>query len=558
MEAASSPGALQKLLQCLRTETEPRKLYQTLKNLSSLPKLCDTLAEINFQQTIKLLRNQQLLVPFAKDLAACLSERPHFGPQPEPDLQNFACELNLMTQPPRNCPQDKPRESASKEHRQDGTEVFKVSRSSKHSSPGPSQCRSPSHTRAPRPCLNPSPGWRSRPRLRQRQSPSTSPSPNESQSQSQRLRPSPRLRSTPRPCPSPSTQTSPERRVNPNTGLEPRGRKRPRVSLGEPQLPAQNQGQVSKTPGSTEEPWPLQAAKPVTSKSDAGGKTPGHCIQEEHQDGSLETCLNSDSSLSSALRLQLTRCKSGGKSTWKAEALRPGTKVPRGKSDICQDQNGHGVDGHPIAEDASSLQAGVPLSGQEQSSNDTEEEDPPWARRTHFKTPVYSGPAPARLLQKSQKGCLPKPLDCPLPTGCQGTAEETEPWQQEKSSPKTHIGKPTHTQTESDTILQLQESSELRLQTLRARLQGKQAMKPQGRQTKMIAFQAQATSPGQQAESRPGGAASPKMSRLQEAPAHGLPQSATCPQSRVSTKPKKPAPLMAKAIRLYKKRLAHR
>ncbi|XP_028719372.1 elongin-A3-like [Peromyscus leucopus] len=519
MEAASRPGTLQKLLQRLGTETEPRKLYQTLKKLSSLPKLCDTLAEINFKQTIKLLRNQQLLVPFAKDLAAHLSERSQFGPQPEPDLQNFAFELNPKTQPPRNCPEDKPGEYSSKEHRQDGTEGFKVSSTSKHSSPGPSQCLSPSHTRALRPCLNPSPGRRRRPRLTQRKSPSPSPSPN--RSQSQRLRPSPIPGSTPRLCPRPSTQTSPDQRMNLNTGLEPRERKRPRVSLGEPQLPAQNQGQFSKTPRSTDEPCLLQADKPVSSKSDARGKTPGHRMQEEHQVGSLETCLNSESSpSSSALKLQLTRCKSGGKSTWGAEALRPGAKVPQGKSDICQDQNGHGVDGCPLAEHAFSLQAGVPLSGQEQTSIDTEAEDPPWACRKNLKTPVYSGRACDRILQKSQKGCLPKPLDSPLPKRCQGTAEQTEPWQL-KASPKTHIGKPTHSQTERATVFQLQEPPELRLQALRARLQGAQTKKPGGRQTKMVAFQAQAPSPGQQAESGAGRGVLLQNEQHQEASAQG-------------------------------------
>ncbi|XP_059100433.1 elongin-A2-like [Peromyscus eremicus] len=442
MEAASSSAeALLELQRHLCTETEPSKLYQTLQKLSSLPKLRDTLAQMNFEQTMELLRKEQLLVPFAKDLAAIWSERSQLEPHPEPDRGDFAFALSLMTLRPRNCPEDKPRE---------------------------------------------------------------------------------------------------------------------------PQLAAQKRVPVAKPRGSREEPWRFQVAKAISSESGAGGKTPGHWMEEGAPADPLEACLNSHSSPpSSALQLQLTGCKGRGKSTLKAEeALSPGAKVPLGKSPSCQDPNDTGVlAGHPLAQEASSLQDGFPLGGPEHSSLHTDQDLVlAWVRRTHFKTPVYSGRAPARLLQNSQRGRLAEPLDCPWKTGCQDAAEESEPWQpgeESRHQTQTHRGKAMHTKTASATILQLQESPELRLQALRARLQGAQAKKPGGRQTKMIAFQAQGSRlcPGQQAESAARGAASSEMSSRQEASAQRPPRRAPCNKSQPK---KRPAPLMAKVLRDYKKKLSRR
>ncbi|XP_036032625.1 elongin-A3 member D-like [Onychomys torridus] len=496
MEAASDKEALQELRQHLCTETEPSKLCQSLKKLSSLPQLCDTLAGMDFEQTMRLLRKEQLLVPFAKALAAIWSERSQFGPHPEPDPGDFAFALSLMTLRRRNCPGDEPQESGPTEHRQDGTEVFQESSSSSSSS---SKMSSPGSSQSPSPSPSPSPGLGAS------------------------LRP----------------HTSQNRKVTRSPRQEPGGSKRPRVSSGGPQLASQKQVPVAKAPGSTQEPWGLQEALPISS----------------------------DSPPSSALRLRLRRirCKREGKSTWRAEqVLSPGAKEPQGKSESCPDPNDNGVlAGSPLAQDASSLQAGFPLGGQEYSPMYTDQDSPPWARRTHFKTPVYSGRGRARLQQNSQQGRLAEPLDCPWKTRCQDTAEETESWpQEEEASPQTLDAKAAHSQTESATILQVQESPELRLQALIARLQAEQGKKPQGRQTKMIAtFQAPARNPGQQAESGPGGAASSEMSSLQDASAQDLPQRAPCPSSRGSnkTQPKKrPAPLMAKAMRDYKKRLSGR
>ena len=85
--------ALRSLRERLHTETEPDKLFKTLKKLSSVPILCDTLAEIGFRQTIELLRREQLLVPFAKALAAKWSERSPLECQAEVEPQDLALQM---------------------------------------------------------------------------------------------------------------------------------------------------------------------------------------------------------------------------------------------------------------------------------------------------------------------------------------------------------------------------------------------------------------------------------------------------------------------------------
>ena len=89
METSSEAGVLQKLLDRLCQETDPGKIYKTLKKMSSLPSLCDCLAEIGFRQTIKSLKKQQLLVPFVKDLVAQWSTGFLLGPQPEQTRHDF-------------------------------------------------------------------------------------------------------------------------------------------------------------------------------------------------------------------------------------------------------------------------------------------------------------------------------------------------------------------------------------------------------------------------------------------------------------------------------------
>ncbi|ERE50084.1 hypothetical protein H671_21478, partial [Cricetulus griseus] len=67
MEHTRRLVALLKLRERLCRDTEPRQLYKTLKKLCSQPMLGDILEEIGFRQKIKLLKKQQILVPFAKE-----------------------------------------------------------------------------------------------------------------------------------------------------------------------------------------------------------------------------------------------------------------------------------------------------------------------------------------------------------------------------------------------------------------------------------------------------------------------------------------------------------
>ncbi|MGE9715032.1 hypothetical protein ACQP3F_25730, partial [Escherichia coli] len=125
MEAECRLEALHKLRERLCTETEPRQVYKTLKKLSSLPMLGDILEEIGFKQTIKLMKKQQLLVPFAKDLAARWSEQSQFGSQ-----QDFDFPRSPKAEIRSNSPEDMPQKPAFRGHRENGSQVLEVSSSS--------------------------------------------------------------------------------------------------------------------------------------------------------------------------------------------------------------------------------------------------------------------------------------------------------------------------------------------------------------------------------------------------------------------------------------------
>lgn len=109
----------------------------------------------------------------------------------------------------------------------------------------------------------------------------------------------------------------------------------------------------------------------------------------------------------------------------------------------------------------------------------------------------------------------------------------------------------------------LPESQEQRLQALRARIRRAQAEKQlQARQTKRICFNGgpgPESGPGQETSENPGASASAKRSP-RPASAGLPPTGAPAPPSAHSKKPpaKKPAPLMAKALRDYKTRFSRR
>ncbi|XP_050003220.1 elongin-A3 member D-like [Alexandromys fortis] len=481
MEFAHHLETLLKLRECLHRETESHKLYKTLKKLSSQPILCDTLEKIGFRQTIKRLREEQLLGPFAKEFATLWSRRSQFGHQSESDIQNFAIQASLMTESSKNSPEEKPHEPRSTEDRENGRKVLEA-------------CSN--KTRSPR--------------------------------------------------------------------LELRGSKRHSTSCGDPRLTAQSQENVAKcSRGHVEEPGQLQEDKLLSSKSDAGPakqylsplqrKSPGHCILQDHPTEPSEACSNYDSSASSALPLPQPTSKRKKKCTWTVEAQSPVAKAPLGKS--CSSKELNCLDVSPLLEVASSCQDDSLLDGPEQYSLHTDQEEPNWTSRVNFRTPVYSGRAPSRLLKNSKEGQHAVP-SCPLETQCQPAGNKAEPWKQvEKSLPRTRIAKANPTQTETQTHLQLEKSQELRLQALKARIQSTQANKSQSRQTNLLTFDSNNTSSRQQTYSGPGGESSSDKNSLSEdlAPSHL--QRAPCLPAGGSTKTqaKKRTPLLAKALRDYKR-----
>nr|XP_042118988.1 uncharacterized protein LOC121823575 [Peromyscus maniculatus bairdii] len=248
----------------------------------------------------------------------------------------------------------------------------------------------------------------------------------------------------------------------------------------------------------------------------------------------------------------------------KKHLLRP---LVLGKSPGCQEPNDNGVlPGSALAQEPSSLQAGsrwVARSTLPCTLTKTHHLGCAGPTSKHQSIWVLHLPGSRR---PRSKGALLSPLTAPGTLAAKTQLKKLSPGSKRSPVVTRHTGWPTHTQTESATILQLQEPPELRLQTLLARLKGTQAKKPGGRQTKMVAFQAQAPSPGQQAESGAAGASSSEMSSLQEASAQGPPRRAPCllpppPPRPASNKPqpkKRPAQLMAKALRDYKKKLSQR
>ncbi|EGW11495.1 RNA polymerase II transcription factor SIII subunit A3-like-2 [Cricetulus griseus] len=478
MEHTRRLEALLKLRERLCRETEPWQLYKTLKKLCSQAMLGDILEEIGFRQKIKFLKKQQIVAPFAKELAARSTEAEIHSNSPEDELQNPA-----FLRP-----------------RENGSQVLEVSSSS------------PQH------------------------------STNE------------------------SMETSSKQIATGSPNVESAGRRM--QTHPDNQLDTERQVRVGKPHGTFGEPWPLEGMKTLSSKPEDGqakqrlallrAKSPGPWIQEDHPPGSSDACLNYDCSPSSSA---LPPRKRKRKSSRSAEAHSPGAKVPRDMSPSFKDQNLQ-LTARPFPETTANLQTCFLQDGPEHSSLYTVQEAAPWACRKNFKTPVYSGGRPARALAKnSYQGSLAK-QHSRCETHCQPALEEGSHLSQpQEDSPQTHIStaKRMDSQTESQTHLKMQDSLELRLQALCARIQSTQTKEPQGRQTKKIDFQGQATWPGDHADSGPRPEASTdNVQSLPEASGPGLLHRAPCQcwgsssKCRNKTRPMKPALLMAKALKDYK------
>lgn len=501
METSSEAGVLQKLLDRLCQETDPGKIYKTLKKMSSLPSLCDCLAEIGFRKTIKSLKKQQLLVPFVKDLVAQWSTGFLHGPQPEQTRQDFGLEKGLTTEGRSTSPEEKPQEQASQEVRRDGREVFLGLCSC---CPGSSSCLSQSR-----------------------------------KSHQRSNRRAPHIRS-----PHPGENWSPEL-----------------------QQDVQNLVHLGTSRASLEEPWQQEGAKPLSRKPGAGPQEPtglvfgghskcqppGNWEQEEAPGaGSSWACLNGECCSPSS-----SECPRGKRQRWEsrcpAEAQSPPAKVPR-------EESGSSMDLSPIA--ASTIPE-TPSSGQVwfewdlaqetfSSQQDHEASAWGWELRKQHRTRVYSCCRPAAGPQQKRTGTRDG-------AHCQAGKDKVGLGQpEEKSWPQGRRCKESYSQPEAPTALQLQGSQEERLQTVIGRLQSKRAKRPQPRQTMMVSFITELKSPSQQGQPGPTGAASAQNAHsLPEAPAHPPAQRASClllgERGTKKGPAKRPAPLMAKALKDYRK-----
>lgn len=510
MEAGSQRAVLQKLLDGLCQETDPAKIYKILKEMSSVPILCDRLAEIGFRKTIKCLKKEQLLVRFVKDLVGKWSTGSLPEAQPEQTKKDFGLEVSVKRRGVQSTSaEEKPQKRTSQEAGRDGREDFLWLSSQ---SPGKIPCLSPSRSR-------------------------------KSQARSKvRAAHSGRLH-----C---GENQSPEQ-----------------------QLGFQNPVQVGTSWASLEEPWQHEGAGPLSGKQGAGAgagkhqwlvsgghrksQPPGQWEQgESHGAGSLWACLNAE--CCPPCSSVQPPCKRKRELPSLEEAQRPPAKIPRGESPTSEEDLSP-IAAWAIPESHSSGQACFsrgdvlePLPSQ------LDQEASAWESviRKNQKSHVYSGVRPADhlgLLEDKSAGTRDV-------AQCQAGKDKAGPGKPEdKSRPKTQSCKLTQRGPESPTPLQLHKSQEERLQALRARIQSRRAKMQQARQTRIISLHTQHKSPGQQGQPGPTGAASaPNSNSLPEAPAHPGAQTAPyLPSGERGSKKapaKKPAPLMAKALKDYSRR----
>lgn len=511
MEPGSQAGILQEILDRLCRESDPRKIYKDLKELSSVPVLCDSLAEIGFRKTIRSLKKQQLLVPFVKDLVAKWSPGLLPGPQPEQVPQDFG-----LVRSPRTAQQSTSLEETSQE------QVFQVSRVAgrevflglSNYRPGTISCLNASHKS--------------------------------------------------------------------NTGSHPQAPHLRSLDPGEnwsskQQLAVQNPGQVGTHSESFEVPWQPEGGKTLSREPGAGSGKPkglvfgGHRKIAHQAAGSglggnplgLVQC-GTASLMNADLLLQVpAACKRKREPPWPAEAQRPRAKIPRGDSPRSKDQSPIADCASPESHCTGQACLEVDLVPEPSCSRQTQEASPwGWELRKYQKTPVHSGrPSAPGGRHQSHPGLLGKdPAGLRHATHCPSAKEEAEPGQpEEKTQSKMPISEQTQSRPGSSTPLCLQQSQEERLQALIARIESTRAKSLQARQTKMVSFHTQHKIPGRQGEPGPRGVPSaPTSYSLPETPAHPGAKKSSCLPTRAKgskkAPAKRPAPLMAKALRDYSRR----
>lgn len=515
MESGSQATVLQMLQDGFCQETDQAKIYKILKEMSSVLILCNMLVENGFRKTIKCLKKQQLLFRFVKDLIGKWSTGSLPEAQPEQPKKDFGLEMSLKRRGGQSTsPEEMPQKSTSQEAPRNGREDLLWP--SSHS-PGKISCLSPSQShQSPARCKQHAPH-------------------------------------------SHSVHCGENLRL-------------------EQQLGGQNPVQVGTPWASLEESWQHEGARPLSGMLGAGAgkhkwlvfgghrksQSPGHWEQGESPgDGSLRVCLNPD--CCPPCSSVQPPCKRKRELPSVAQAQMPPAKIPRGDSPTSEVLSP--IAAWAIPESHSRGQACFsrgdvlePLSSQ------LDQEASAWESliRKNHQSQVYSEVTPTNHLQKnSHLGLLEdKSAGTRDAAQCQAGKDKAGPGKPEdKSSPKTQSSKQTQRQPEAPTPLHLQKSQEERLQALRARIQSRRAKMQQARQTRMISFHTQLQRPRQQGEPGPTGAASAQNSNsLPEAPAQpGAQMASDLPSGKRGSKKapaKKPAPLMAKALKDYRRRLS--
>ena len=512
MEEGSQAGVLQKLLDRLCQESDPREIYKLLKEMYSVPIMHQSLAETGFLRTIKRLKKQQLLAQFVKDLVGKWSTGFPMGLQPEQEPQDFGLEVSLTAERQSTSPKQKPPEHGSQKGQGAGREVCLGHR-----------IRDPDTISLL--SLSRKSDTRSDPRARY----SRSLDPGETRTPEQQL----------------------ARQNLVHIGGHGASREEPGQDGGATTL--------SRKPRDTSDKHDLPAF---------GGhrksQPPGQCEQDAAApgSGSFGAGLRDDCCAPSSQVLPSLKRKS--KVPWLAEVQKPLAKIPRGESRSSKGLSRTAACDIPASPSRDQACFAMDVV-QEPSSSELDPEDTScgWAYRKNHRTPVYSGCRPAaRIQQKSQRLLLPEePTGIREANRSQAGKEEAEPGHSEGNTPpESQAYKQTHRKPGSSAPLCLQESEEEKLQRLRTRIQNTRA-KRQARQTIMVAFPIQVKSPGHQGEPGPRGAVSAQNVRsLSDAPAHPGAQKASCLPSgergRKRDPAKRPAPLMAKSLKDYRHRFS--
>nr|XP_021486010.1 elongin-A3-like [Meriones unguiculatus] len=575
MEAGSSQAALQKLCDRLCTETEPHKLYKALKKLAAVPSLSERLAEIGFRQTIKILRKQQLLVPFARDLAAKWGDSSLLGPRGAQDKRAEALQLSSSRPGPSRkrstyqTPEasDAWRESlepAAKKIRRCRQDALRGSQEHGHAC-SLGACPNSDHARYPL-------GF-----------------PELSWDQTDR-----ELQLAPVRVDSKTPVYSGARK--PVLQQEwPEGLLLSQYLVGMWEAHCQAKEAIASHAADATEQPALQGISQAKEAFEAATAQAAQEAEHGHAGDKTETHRQTETKTQQQMEeadqpgaQASQRCpdpRRKGRPPKRTSSRRPlATKIRRCRQDALR---GSQEDGPACSLGAcpKSDYARYPLGVPEPSWGQTDREVQLAPVRVDSKTPVYTGARRPVLQQEWPEGLLlsqdlvgmweahcqakeaiaAHAADATEQPAFQGISQAKEAFeaataQAAQEAEHGHAGDETETnsQTETKTQQQMEEADqELRLRAVTARNWSRQAKKLQGRrQTKMVTFFIQARSPGQpEVPGSPARGPSSEAHLFPQASGHGPTRRALCTKTQAK---RGPAPLMAKALRDYHNRFSHR